>query len=243
VAQDKIMQTNQTVLVVAAHPDDEVLGCGGTIARHAAEGDAVHILIMAEGLTSRDKTRNVNARRDQLSVLAKTAQDVGVFLGGRSVELLSFPDNRMDTLPLLDVIKEVETRLEKIKPSIVYTHHHGDLNIDHQVTHRAVVTACRPYPEQKVKNLLFFDIPSSTDWQVSRTETAFSFNWFVDISGFDGKTTFLDKKLQALERYKDEMRHFPHARSIEAVRILALSRGAGVGIKAAESFVVGRRLI
>ena len=148
----------QRVLVIAAHPDDEVLGCGGTITRHAAEGDAVHILIMAEGVTSRDKTRDTEARQEDLSTLAQTAKKAGSFLGAESVELLSFPDNRMDTLPLLDVVKEIEDRLKKIKPSLVYTHHQSDLNIDHQITHRAVVTACRPYPGQSVRTLLFFEV-------------------------------------------------------------------------------------
>jgi N-acetylglucosamine malate deacetylase 1 len=232
----------QTVLVIAAHPDDEVLGCGGTIARHAAEGDEVHILIMAEGLTSRDQTRDAQARTSELSALAKTAQNVGSYLGAKSVELLSFPDNRMDTLPLLDVVKEVEARLEKIKPEAIYTHHQGDLNIDHQITHRAVVTACRPYPGQTVRTLLFFEVPSSTDWQMASLNSPFTPDWFVDISGSDGSTTFLDKKLEALELYQGEMRAFPHARSIEAVKSLAQTRGAGVGLEAAEGFVLGRKL-
>ena len=233
---------NESVLVIAAHPDDEVLGCGGTIARHASEGDEVHILIMAEGVTSRDKARDAQGRCSDLSALAKTAQRVGAYLGASSVELLSFPDNRMDTLAILDIIKEVESRLEKIEPSIVYTHHAGDLNIDHQITHRAVITACRPYPGQTVRTLLFFEVPSSTDWQIACPENAFTSNWFVDISGSDGSVSFLDRKLQALEMYQEEMRAFPHARSVEAVKSLAQCRGAGVGLGAAEGFVLGRKL-
>jgi len=232
----------KTVLIIAAHPDDEVLGCGGTLARHAAAGDAVHILIMAEGLTSRDKVRDVEARQSGLSALAQTAHKAGNMLGAASVELLAYPDNRMDSLPLIDVVKEVEARLEKLQASIVYTHHVGDLNIDHKITHKAVVTACRPYPEQMVRTLLFFELPSSTDWQTSEPGTAFMPNWFVDISGTDGSISFLDKKIQALEMYEEEMRPFPHARSIEAVQSLAISRGAGVGFGAAEGFVLGRKL-
>jgi N-acetylglucosamine malate deacetylase 1 len=232
----------QKVFIIAAHPDDEVLGCGGTLARHAAEGDDVHILIMAEGVTSRDKTRNAGARKNELSILAQTAQNAGSFLGVQSVELLSFPDNRMDILPLLDVIKEVEARLEKIQPTVVYTHHSGDLNIDHQITHRAVVTACRPYPGQTVRTLLFFEVPSSTDWQVAGMENTFQPDWFVDISDHLETESYLDKKIQALEMYENEMCGFPHARSIEAVRSLARVRGAGVGLKAAEGFKIGRRL-
>ncbi len=232
----------QKVLVVAAHPDDEVLGCGGSIARHAAEGDEVHILIMAEGVTSRDATRDVHARREELSLLANTAKNVGSFLGAHSVELLSFPDNRMDILPLLDVVKEVETRLERVRPEVVYTHHHGDLNIDHQVTHKAVVTACRPFPGQSVRTLLFFEIPSNTDWQVASAGNVFTPQWFVDISGTDGASTFLDKKLEALKMYESEMRDYPHARSLRSMKGLALIRGAAVGNNASEGFVLGRNI-
>ncbi len=235
------LMENITVLVVAAHPDDEVLGCGGTIAKHAAKGDTVHILIMAEGITSRDNIRDSIARKAELSSLEKAAMNIGSFLGVQSVETLSLPDNRMDTLPLLDVIKDVESRLEKIRPSVVYTHHDGDLNVDHQITHRAVITACRPYPGQPVHTLLFFEVPSSTDWQVAGMGNNFHPNWFVDISDVtEEKITHLEKKIQALEMYEREMRKFPHARSIEAIRALALTRGAGVGTEAAEGFVLGR---
>lgn len=230
----------QKVLVVAAHPDDEVLGCGGTIARHAAEGDMVHILILAEGMTSRDPLRDIHARKEELAQLVNTAKKVGSFLGAQSVELLSFPDNRMDTLPFLDVIKEVEIRLERVRPEIVYTHHHGDLNIDHQITHRAVVTACRPFPGQTVRTLLFFEIPSSTDWQIAHTGNVFIPQWLVDISGTERTGTFLGKKLEALKMYEKEVRDFPHARSLQNVENLALIRGAVGGNSASEGFVLGR---
>jgi N-acetylglucosamine malate deacetylase 1 len=233
----------QTILVIAAHPDDEVLGCGGTIARHVAEGCDVHTLILAEGVTSRDVNRDEIARKKELSVLVETARSVGAFLGVRSVDLVSFPDNRMDTLPLLDVIKTVEKKIRQTRPSVVYTHYFGDLNIDHQVTHQAVVTACRPYPEQTVKTLLFFEIASSTDWQSASSGKGFYPNWFVDISGSDNKDTYVDKKLRALEMYADEMRSFPHARSIDVVKARALYCGAGVGNKAAEAFVLGRHRV
>ena len=234
---------NQTVLVIAAHPDDEVLGCGGTIAKHAAAGDNVHILLMAEGITSRDRIRDVTIRENELSSLAETAQKAGRFLGAGSVDFLSFPDNRMDSLPLLDIIKAVEGKMEQIRPDLVYTHHGGDLNVDHLVTHRAVVTACRPWPEQTVRALLFFEVPSSTDWQAGNAAEKFYPNWFVDLSPSINGTTFLDKKLQALEMYDSEMRDFPHARSIKAVKCAAVTRGTGVGLKAAEGFMVGRSVV
>lgn len=228
---------------MAAHPDDEVLGCGGAIVRHASKGVSVHVLIMAEGITSRDATRDRESRGNDLTRLADTAQRVGAFLGVESVELLSFPDNRMDTFPLLDVIKEVEKRIKRISPSIVYTHHSGDLNVDHQITHKAVVTACRPFPGQCVKTLLFFEVLSSTDWQIVGKEGPFLPNFFLDISKVSGKSlSVLERKIHALQMYKSEMRPFPHSRSIEAVTELAKRRGASIGLPAAEGFMIGRWL-
>jgi N-acetylglucosamine malate deacetylase 1 len=251
------MDQNQTVLIIAAHPDDEVLGCGGTIASHAAVGDNVHILIMAEGITSRDDRRSTNDRSDELTELAEIARRAGKFLGAESVELLSFPDNRMDSVPLLDVVKEVEKWVDKIQPSVVYTHHIGDVNVDHQVVHKAVVIACRPMPGQCVKTLLFFEIASSTEWQPPGTDSAFAPNWYENIgvsadsanfakfadSALSNVKTCLEKKLEALKIYKCEMRDFPHSRSVEALNCLAKWRGATVGVEAAEAFMLGRKIV
>lgn len=225
------------VLVIAAHPDDEVLGCGGTIARHAANGDEVHVVIMAEGITSRSSGRDVNHSATDLSDLAKVAHEANHALGVVSLEMLSFPDNRIDSLDRLDVIKAVEQIVARIKPEIVYTHHSGDVNIDHRIVHEAVYTACRPVPEHSVKTLLFFEIPSSTEWMPAGSAPHFAPNWFVDIS------SHLENKLEALRIYSQEMRPWPHARSVEALGYLARWRGATIGSPAAEAFVLGRKLI
>ena len=225
------------VVVIAAHPDDEVLGCGGTIAKHVYDGDEVHILIMAEGLTSRDYTRNATAHALELSDLAKAANAANKVLGTTSLTLKGLPDNRMDSLDRLDVIKLIEDFIQTHNPSIVYTHHIGDVNIDHRRIHEAVVTACRPVPNQMVKTLLFFEVSSSTEWQPSISAPVFSPNWFVDIS------ETLALKLQALRAYQTEMRPWPHARSVEALEHLARWRGATVGVNAAEAFVLGRNII
>ncbi len=225
---------NQTVLVVAAHPDDEILGCGATMAKHVKAGDAVHVLILAEGVTSRDDKREKSSRKQALSALAKAAQAANNIIGVTSLTLLDFPDNRMDSVDLLDIIKPIEAMIQKLKPAIVYTHHAGDVNIDHQRTHAAVVTACRPTPKHPVKRLLFFEVASSTEWQPPGSAPPFVPNWFVDVS----KT--LPLKLKALEAYESEMRPWPHARSIEALEHLARWRGASVGCNAAEAFIVGR---
>jgi len=227
----------QSILVIAAHPDDEVLGCGGTIARHVREGDKVHVVILAEGVTSRDQSRCCQERHQALSKLAEAAHKAKDLLGITSLHLHQFPDNRMDGVDLLDVIKCVEEHILRVSPGIVYTHHSGDLNIDHQVVHRSVVTACRPQPDQCVHTLLFFEVASSTEWQTSSSAPAFVPNWFVNISDT------VEAKIEALSAYDIEMRAWPHARSVEAIKSLAKWRGACAGLEAAEGFVVGRRII
>jgi N-acetylglucosamine malate deacetylase 1 len=225
------------VLVVAAHPDDEVLGCGGTIAKHAREGDRVHVLILAEGATSRDPKRDREQRKSELSALARAAHQASAILGATSLKLHNFPDNRMDSCDLLDIIKVIEGAISQYKPSIIYTHHIGDLNIDHRRTCEAVVTATRPLPDSRIKTLLFFEVPSSTEWQTPHSAPAFSPNWFVDISDT------LGAKLKALETYQSEMRPYPHPRSCVAIEHLARWRGATVGVEAAEAFILGRNLV
>lgn len=226
----------KTVLVVAAHPDDEVLGCGATIAKLADDGWAVHVLIAAEGVTSRDAQRNTDANLEKLSELKQCAYKANSILGVATVNFLSLPDNRMDSCELLDITKMIEHYISEIKPSMVFTHHIGDVNIDHQILHNAVITACRPLPDFPVKKILFFEVPSSTEWRPVSTND-FVPNYFSDI------THYLEKKLAALNEYSSEMRDFPHPRSLEAVLHLARWRGASVGCHASEAFILGREII
>jgi len=225
------------ILVFAAHPDDEVLGCGATIAKHVKKGDEVNVVILAEGITSRDNKRDMIKSKAMLTELAIIAQKANKLLGVNSLIMHNFPDNRMDSLDLLDVIKVVENFITKFKPDIIYTHHIGDVNIDHQIVHKAVITACRPVPNFCVKRILFFEVASSTEWQTFGSNIVFYPNWFVEVSGF------LELKLKALEVYKCEMRDYPHSRSIKALEYLAKWRGASVGVNAAEAFILGRNLI
>lgn len=225
------------VLVVAAHPDDEVLGCGATIAKHTKSGDEVHVVILAEGVTSRDKVRVRKSRSMELSELAKAAHSANEIMGVHSLIMHDFPDNRLDSVDLLDVVKLVEGCLQAIKPDILYTHHAGDVNIDHRRIHDAVITATRPYPGQTVKTLLFFEVQSSTEWQPPGSAPAFIPNWFVDVS------STLALKLNALAAYETEMRPWPHSRSCKAVEHLARWRGSNIGYEAAEAFVVGRQIV
>ena len=220
----------KSVLVVAAHPDDEVLGCGGTIASHADAGDVVQILIVAEGATSRQNERNRVALSDDLSNLAQAAHIASNILGAVGVELMDLPDNRLDSLNRLDLIKQIEQRIQHFQPEVVYLHHAGDLNVDHRRLHEAVVTACRPLPGQSVKLLLSFEVASSTECQPPGSSHSFQPNWFVDIS------SQWTRKRSALEAYASEMRPFPHPRSIKSLEHLACWRGSQVGLHAAEAF-------
>ena len=231
------MSKEKSILVVAAHPDDEVLGCGGTIARHIDDGDNVHVVILAEGVTSREDVRDRDSSAGELSEIAEHAEAAHKILGTTTLELFDLPDNRMDSLDLLDIVKKIEAIIDKYRPEIIYTHHAGDVNIDHRIINEAVVTACRPLPGHSVRQLLFFEVASSTEWQPPSANIAFTPNWFVDIS------STLDKKLKALEKYSGEMRDFPHARSIEALKHLAGWRGASIGVDAAEVFILGRKIV
>ena len=232
------MKKNNDVLIIAAHPDDEVLGCGGAMVKHIENGDDVHVIILAEGMTSRDINRNRDGRSSDLSTLAETAKNANDIIGVTSLYLHDFPDNRMDSLDLLDVVKVIEGFIETYQPSIVYTHHRGDVNIDHTVIHDAVIAATRPQPGHCVKTVLFFETASSTEWRPAQSLSAFSPNWFVDISG-----RALSKKLEALEAYTTEMRAFPHARSVKALDYLAKWRGSIIGCDAAEGFMLGRQIV
>jgi LmbE family N-acetylglucosaminyl deacetylase len=191
---------------------------------------------MAEGLTSRSLVRDRNAKSTELSLLSKLAHQAGAVLGATSVKLLGFPDNRMDSLDLLDIIKAIEKEVDCIKPNIVVTHHYGDLNVDHQITHNAVITACRPQPGQSVRRILTFEIPSSTEWQTKGVGFAFQPNWFEDVSNT------IDLKIKALNIYKSEMRDWPHARSIESVKYLSRWRGSSIGCEAAEAMFLIREM-
>jgi LmbE family N-acetylglucosaminyl deacetylase len=225
---------NTVALVVAAHPDDEVLGCGGAIAKMADAGWDVHILIMAEGATSRAAKRDRTAAAHELHALGAAATTAAKTLGAKSVELLSFADNRMDGVDLLDIVKSIEQKVAQVKPTRLLTHHRGDVNIDHQRIHDAVLAAARPLPEGSIKELLFFEVASSTEWRPAVSGSPFAPAMFIDI----GAT--LERKLRALEAYRSELRPFPHPRSLLAVERLAQWRGATVGCSAAEAFEVGR---
>ena len=216
------------VLVIAAHPDDEALGCSGAMAKHVSAGDRVHVIFMTNGVDSRNNTANSDVKKRQVS-----AQKSADRLATTSMVSFDFPDNKMDSIPLLDVVKKVESKIIQLQPEIIYTHHIGDLNVDHQVTHKAVMTACRPKPGMCVKEIYIFEVPSSTEWQTSGFRP-FSPNVYVDI------TDYIDIKKQVLEIYSEEMHQPPHSRSVDNVLRLNALRGNSVGVDYAEAFMLIR---
>jgi LmbE family N-acetylglucosaminyl deacetylase len=221
------------VLVIAAHPDDEVLGCGATAARLAQEQHEVHFAILGEGITSRHAQRS-DADESQLAGLHRQARAAADKLGARSLFLHKLPDNRLDTMPLLEVVKVVEELVDRMKPEVIYTHHPGDLNVDHGVIHRAVLTATRPVAGQTVREIYAFEVLSSTEWAFGSLQPAFRPNVFVDVSAT------LETKIAAMACYETETREFPHPRSAEALRAAAMRWGSLAGCQAAEAFELVR---
>ena len=221
------------ILVLAAHPDDEVLGCGGTIARYAEDGREVYVAILGEGITSRSAERD-DADPVALDALRAQSRQVAEFLGVENLFLYRLPDNRFDTVPLLDVVKIIEGLIDLVRPEVIYTQHGGDLNIDHQVLFRATLTATRPMQGTPVRDVYAYEVGSSTEWAFQQFSPSFQPNVFVDISAT------LDDKIQAMQLYESEARAYPHPRSPEALRAQAQRWGSTAGVEAAEAFVLIR---
>ena len=192
-----------------------------------------HILILGEGITSRSERRG-DADETGLKKLQAQARAVGALLGAKSVHFCELPDNRFDELALLDVIKQVEYWVKELQPEIIYTHHPGDLNIDHSITFRAVLTAARSVQSCPVREIYAYEVPSSTEWAFGQFDPAFQPNVFVDIS------TTLERKVEAMRLYAHEIRPFPHPRSPEALEAIARRWGSVAGLDAAEAFVAVR---
>jgi LmbE family N-acetylglucosaminyl deacetylase len=220
--------SNKTVLICAAHADDEAIGCSGTIAKHVENGDKVHVVFMTNGVDSRS-----NFSSDSINNRHKISLKVADILGISSVQNLDFPDNMMDSIPLLHIVRVIENLIDKLKPEIIYTHHIGDLNIDHQVTHKAVMTACRPQPGFCVREIYVFEVLSSTEWQTPGY-LPFTPNIFMDISNW------VELKHKTLEAYNDEMHQPPHSRSIDNIIRLNALRGHSIGVDYAEAFILIR---
>ena len=217
------------VAVISAHPDDELLGLGGTVARHRDRGDRVRMAIMCEGISVRYEPE----RHAEVRMQAKAAAEI---LGVEDLVQKDLPDQRLDTLSLTDIVREIDDVLAGFDAELVYTHFGGDINRDHRILTEAVLVATRPYAAPSVREVLMFETPSSTEWGSATLLPTFQPSVFVDISDT------IDRKIEAFLRYSKEVRHFPHPRSPEALRDRARYWGSLVNRQAAEPFALVRSL-
>jgi LmbE family N-acetylglucosaminyl deacetylase len=224
-----------TVLVLAAHPDDEVLGCGGTAARLSDEGHDVFFAIFGEGITSR-YTQREQADQALLDRVHADSRRAAAILGAKDLFLHDLPDNRFDTIPLLDLVKRIEAFVEKLRPQVVFTQHGGDLNIDHVQLYRATLTATRPTAGTPVRTVYAYEVASSTEWAFAQFAPIYQPSVFFDIA------STLERKIAAMQVYESELRAFPHPRSAESLRVIAKRWGSVSGLLAAEAFSVIRDL-
>ena len=231
------------ILIIAAHPDDEILGMGGTIANHASQHDSVTIVYMATGITARrdplesePEIKNIPEKiqekwQQEIKKLQQDAKKSAKLLKVKNVKFFDFPDNEMDGIHLLKVVKVIEKEIKSVKPDVIYTNHYSDLNVDHKVVYNATLSACRPssFP---VKEIISFEVLSSTEWSYPYN---FNPNYFINIE------KYLEKKIKAMELFTSEIRKFPHPRSSENIKHVASRWGTVSGFKAAEAFEIIRR--
>lgn len=221
----------EKILVIAAHPDDEILGCGGTIAKKIIKEKAiVNTLIMSKGILSRDNIKN---KKNKVKNNERKARAANKLLGIENLEILNFPDNGFDSIPRLKLIKEIEKKIKVFLPDTIYTHFHGDLNIDHQIISQAVMTACRPIKRKSVKKIYAFEVLSSTDY-------SFGVNEDFRPNHYECINEFINLKIESLKKYHHEMRPAPHSRSYKNILNLSKLRGSQMFEKNAESFVLLR---
>ena len=227
---------NKKILLIVAHPDDEVLGPGGTIYRLIHEFDcSVRAIILGEGITSRSEFRDTEKWKSQLEIHRSNIETARKLIGYESVGIYDFPDNRFDTVALLDLIKVIEKEKNKFDPEVIFTHHGGDVNIDHQRTFEAVITAFRPIQEEKVRMIITFETMSGTEWRASSDPKHFIPNLFIEIN-----EQALETKCKAMEAYEFEKRKYPHPRSSKALKVRAQMWGVSNGINYAEAFQIIR---
>ena len=227
---------NKKIMIVVAHPDDELLGLGATINKLVNNFKSIiKVVILGEGITSRSTIRDVKQFESELLIHKNNIQIAKNILGYQLLEVYDFPDNRFDSVPLIDLIKVIEKEKNKFNPEIIFTHHGGDLNIDHQRTFEAVMTACRPMESECMKKIITFETPSGTEWRANSDPRHFLPNFFIEV-----ELNQVKAKIEAMESYEFEARKFPHPRSPEALEILAKRWGIVVGKQFAEAFQIIR---
>lgn len=222
------------VLVIAAHPDDEVMGVGGTVAKLTAQGLECHLLIVTDGSSAQYRDRG----DFQTIIDVKKQETIGCagILGFKSIHYGELPDMRLDTTPHIQINRVIEKMIDEIQPDTVFTHFWGDVNLDHQNVYKSTLVAVRPVIGQVVKELYCYRVPSSTEWAPHKADTMFMPNYFVDID------KYVEQKYKAFACYSTELREYPHPRSVQHLREIDKAAGLRVGLLAAEEFVLLRKL-
>ena len=224
---------NKRILIVAAHPDDEVLGCFGTVARLIKEGYEAYTLILGEGKTSRDDNRIIENKRDELEILNSEIYKANEIIGIKKVFTHNFPDNRFDSVDLLNIVKIISKIKEEVNPDIIFTHYENDLNIDHTLTYKAVLIAARPMIDECVKEIYSFEILSLTEWNYP---LSFSPDIYFDVN------STINLKIEAMKEYRSEICAYPHPRSLEGIKLNAQYQGMRVGKHFVEAFITNRSI-
>ena len=218
------------VLVVAPHPDDEVLGVGGTMLRHLAAGDAVHVVICTRGEVA-------HFGQEQVERVQAEARAVHAFLGLTGSHFLDMPAARLDTVASAELNAALQTVFDDIQPDTVYAPHVGDIHLDHQLVFQAVMVCSRPVGPDHPARVLAYETVSETDWYAAPTTAVFAPNVYVDIS------PYLERKLEAFSMYASQVRPAPDQRSMEGLRALSITRGHTMGFQHAEAFMLVRELL
>lgn len=225
------------ILIVVAHPDDELFGCGGSIPIYKDSNSDIRVLYISEGVTSRYLNQNDSKAQIEIKERELMANESSKFLGYKILDFLRYPNLRMQNIDFLELVKKILFYIEDFKPDLVFTHHPGDLNPDHGITYNAVISASRPTEKFIVKEINIFEIPSSTEWSSNQYSQNFLPTLYINIENS------IEKKLEALNFFKKEMRSHPNPRSQEYIKSLAIIRGGEVGIKYAEAFRSIRKVI
>ena len=212
---------NNTILILAAHPDDEILGCGGVIQKHVKAGDSVIVIIVTDGSSSQYPHDKVKADER-----IQACKDANLFLGVSRVLFLNFPDMKLDSVSQIDINNKIAEVVNEVKPNVIYTHSKTDLNNDHRIVAQSSEIICRP-GSSSIRKMYSYEVLSSTEWSFNHV---FQPNVFIDIE------SFIENKIEAFRFYKTEHRPYPHSRSFEGIQILAQYRGLQSGVKAAEAF-------
>ncbi len=230
-----MVKIKKKILVVAAHPDDEILGCGATLMNYRLKGYKIKVLFLSDGESSRKL--KIKEAKDKIIRREKQAEIVSKTCKFEKPDFLRLPDNKLDSIPLIKVIQLIETKIKSFKPNIIFTHYENDLNIDHQIAYKSVITATRPKSKTFVESICCFETPSSTEFAITRNnKKIFNPNYFVNVK----KT--IKKKLKVLKKYKYEIMKRPHPRSLDGIMNLSKYRGNQIGVDFAEAFIIVRKL-